>query len=67
MPSKTEHIGVVKWSDDRKEYGHITRGDGRDVFVHHTGIKGDGFKTLTDGDPVSFDIEKGAVDLRQLM
>ncbi|MBW2106820.1 MAG: cold shock domain-containing protein [Deltaproteobacteria bacterium] len=51
--------GSVKWFDDRKGYGFIEQEDGPDVFVHHSGISGDGFKSLKEGDRVSFDIEEG--------
>ena len=51
--------GTVKWFNDRKGFGFITAEDGTDVFVHHTSIKGNGFKTLAEGDKVSFDIEEG--------
>jgi CspA family cold shock protein len=52
--------GTVKWFNDRKGYGFIQQEDGEDVFVHHTGISGSGFKTLAEGDQVTFDIEQGA-------
>ena len=51
--------GSVKWFDDRKGYGFIEQEDCPDVFVHHSGITGDGFKSLKEGDKVSFDIEEG--------
>lgn len=51
--------GTVKWFNDQKGYGFIKREDGSDVFVHHTGINGTGFKTLREGDKVAFDIEQG--------
>jgi CspA family cold shock protein len=51
--------GSVKWFDDRKGYGFIEQEDGPDVFVHHSGISGNGFKSLKEGDKVSFDIEEG--------
>jgi CspA family cold shock protein len=51
--------GSVKWFDDRKGYGFIEQEEGPDVFVHHSGISGDGFKSLKEGDKVSFDIEEG--------
>lgn len=51
--------GTVKWFDDRKGYGFIEQQEGPDVFVHHSGIDGVGFKTLNEGDLVSFDVEQG--------
>jgi CspA family cold shock protein len=51
--------GTVKWFNERKGYGFIEQEDGPDVFVHHTGIAGTGFKTLNEGDRVTFDIEQG--------
>ena len=51
--------GTVKWFNDSKGFGFITAEDGSDVFVHHTSIMGEGFKSLAEGDQVSFDVEKG--------
>ena len=51
--------GVVKWFNDRKCYGFIEQDGGPDVFVHHTGINGEGFKSLREGDRVTFEIEQG--------
>ncbi|MBW2031219.1 MAG: cold-shock protein [Deltaproteobacteria bacterium] len=51
--------GTVKWFDDRKGYGFIEQEDGSDVFVHHTGINGSGFKSLREGDRVTFTVEQG--------
>ncbi len=51
--------GIVKWFDERKGYGFIEQEEGPDVFVHHSGINGNGFKSLAEGDRVSFDTEQG--------
>jgi len=50
--------GTVKWFDDRKGYGFISRASGEDVFVHFSSISGDGFKSLQEGNQVSFDLEE---------
>lgn len=50
--------GTVKWFNDRKGYGFINQEDGRDIFVHFSSIDAPGFKTLSEGDQVSFDVEE---------
>ena len=51
--------GSVKWFDDRKGYGFIARDNGKDIFVHFSAIQGAGFKTLTEGEEVEFEIVNG--------
>ncbi len=51
--------GVVKWFDNSKGFGFISRDSGSDVFVHHTAILGDGFKSLAEGQQVEFEVTKG--------
>ncbi len=51
--------GKVKWFDNKKGYGFITPENGKDVFVHHTAIEGEGYKTLQEGEEVQFDIVQG--------
>jgi len=51
--------GKVKWFSNQKGYGFITTDQGKDVFVHHTAIKTEGYRTLEEGQEVEFDIEKG--------
>ncbi len=51
--------GTVKWFNDTKGYGFIKSEDGSDVFVHHTEIKADGFRTLKEGQKVEFDLTDG--------
>jgi len=51
--------GTVKWFNERKGYGFITPESGEDLFVHHSSIVGDGFKTLKEGEAVTFDVAPG--------
>ena len=51
--------GTVKWFDNSKGYGFISRDSGADVFVHHTAILGEGFKSLQEGQAVEFEVTKG--------
>ena len=51
--------GKVKWFNDSKGFGFIEVDDGTDVFVHHNDIQGEGYKTLAEGDSVTFDIVQG--------
>ncbi len=51
--------GKVKWFSNQKGYGFITPESGNDVFVHHTAIQGEGYKTLEEGQEVDFEIENG--------
>jgi CspA family cold shock protein len=56
--------GVVKWFNDSKGFGFIEQENGADVFVHFSSIQGDGFKTLAEGQQVSFEIVQGAKGLQ---
>jgi CspA family cold shock protein len=51
--------GTVKWFSDQKGYGFIEQDNGEDIFVHHSEIQGTGFKTLSEGDSVTFEIGAG--------
>lgn len=51
--------GKVKWFSNQKGYGFITTDSGSDVFVHHTAIQGDGYKSLDEGQEVEFEVTKG--------
>lgn len=56
--------GTVKWFNPKKGYGFIATPDGKDIFVHYASITGEGYKTLVEGDPVTFDIVEGEKGLR---
>ena len=63
--------GTVKWFNDQKGYGFIAREGGKDVFVHHSAIVAQGFRSLAEGDRVEFSIEQGpkgpaAVNVRKI-
>jgi CspA family cold shock protein len=58
--------GTVKWFSDSKGFGFITSENSNDVFVHHTSIQGTGFKTLSEGEKVSFDTEQGPKGLKAI-
>ncbi|MBG0777352.1 MAG: cold-shock protein [Desulfovibrionaceae bacterium] len=60
------HEGVVKWFNEKKGFGFIKRDEGEDVFVHYTAIKDEGFRTLQEGQRVSFDIEEGDKGMKAL-
>jgi CspA family cold shock protein len=51
--------GTVKWFNDQKGYGFVTPENGKDVFVHHSAIQGEGYKSLAEGQQVEFNIEQG--------
>ncbi|MCS6915874.1 MAG: cold shock domain-containing protein [Myxococcales bacterium] len=58
--------GTVKWFNDAKGYGFIKRDEGADVFVHHTAIRADGFRTLSEGEQVEFELVEGPKGLQAI-
>lgn len=56
--------GTVKWFNDAKGFGFITRQNGSDVFVHHTAINAEGFRSLAEGEQVEFDVVEGPKGLQ---
>ena len=56
--------GTVKWFNDAKGFGFITQDGGEDVFVHHTAIQAEGFRSLAEGDKVEFEVAKGPKGLQ---
>jgi len=71
MGSSQRVVGTVKWFNDAKGYGFLAQDGGKDVFVHHSAIVAEGFRSLTEGDKVEFSIEQGpkgpsAVDVRRI-
>ena len=57
-------VGVVKWFNNDKGYGFIKRSSGEDVFVHHTAIQTQGYRTLNEGEKVEFDVKQGPKGLQ---
>ena len=64
LKEQRKMIGKVKWFNNVKGYGFIGRDDGPDVFVHYSAILGDGYRTLTEGDSVEFEIVQGPKGLQ---
>jgi len=58
--------GKVKWFNDQKGFGFIAADNGKDVFVHHSVIEGDGFRTLQEGETVEYDFEDGPKGMKAL-
>jgi len=56
--------GTVKWFNEKKGYGFIVGAGGEEIFVHYSSIAGEGFKTLTEGEPVIFDVVEGEKGLK---
>ena len=71
MGENGRETGVVKWFNDKKGYGFISRDSGEDVFVHHSSIVAEGFRSLAEGDRVEFTVtqeqkSQAAVDVRKI-
>ena len=64
MKQSFRERGAVQWFNEAKGFGFITREGEPDVFVHHSAIQGNGFKTLTEGQRVEFEVEKGQKGLQ---
>jgi CspA family cold shock protein len=64
MEMSEREVGTVKWFNDGKGYGFIAREAGDDVFVHHTAIEGEGFRTLRESQQVEFSVERGPKGLQ---
>ncbi len=63
--TETERVtGTVKWFNNSKGYGFISREGGDDVFVHYSAVEGEGFRTLTEGQQVEFEVEQGPKGLQ---
>ena len=56
--------GTVKWFDNAKGWGFVTRSSGDDIFVHYSSVRGDGYRTLEDGQTVEFEVVQGAKGLQ---
>ncbi len=56
--------GIVKWFNNEKGYGFVSRDSGGDIFVHQSAIQADGFRSLTEGDKIEFEVERGPKGLR---
>jgi CspA family cold shock protein len=63
--TETQRVtGTVKWFNNSKGYGFISREGGDDVFVHYSAVEGEGFRTLTEGQQVEFEVEQGPKGLQ---